>query len=106
MPIANNWYLVSSRGAVLFYIALHPECTIAEIADAMSLTRRSIWGIVGDLRRASMVHVRRRGRRHHYRVNLDASFSHPLLDSIPLRVILGELVSRYGRRSPQERVGD
>ncbi|TEU01434.1 MAG: MarR family transcriptional regulator, partial [Dehalococcoidia bacterium] len=47
MPIANNWYLVSSHGAILFYIAVSPDCTISEIADAMSLTRRTVWGVIG-----------------------------------------------------------
>ena len=94
MPIANNWYLVSSHGSILFYIAVSPGCTISEIADAMSLTRRTVWGVIGDLRRAGMLKVRKEGRRHHYTVNLDAPFKHPVVDGVRLRVILGELVAR------------
>ena len=41
--IANHWYVVSSHGAVLFYIAVNPDCTIREIADEMSLTQRTVW---------------------------------------------------------------
>ena len=94
MAIENNWYLVSSHGAILFYIAVSPDCTINEIADAMSLTRRTVWGVIGDLRRAGMLRVRKEGRRHHYTVNLDAPFKHPVVDGVRLRVILGELVAR------------
>jgi DNA-binding transcriptional ArsR family regulator len=95
VAVNNHWYLVSSHGAVLFYIAVHPGCTIREIAEEMALTQRTVWGLIGDLRRAAMLEVRREGRRHRYRVNLDATFRHPVLDGIPLRAILGELVERY-----------
>ncbi len=97
MPIENHWYLVSSHGAILFYIAVNEDCTISQIADAMSLTRRTVWGVIGDLRRAGMLHVRKEGRRHHYTVNLDAPFKHPVLNGVNLRTILGELVSRTTR---------
>ncbi len=97
MPIENHWYIVSSHGAILFYIAVNPDCTVAEIAEAMSLTRRSVWGLIGDLRRAGMLHIRKEGRRHHYTVNLDAPFRHPTLDGFPLRVVLGELVNQLAR---------
>ncbi len=92
--IHDHWYLVSSHGSILFYIAVHPECTIRQIADDMALTQRTIWGLIGDLRRAGMLHVRRDGRRHHYTVNLDAHFRHPILKDLTLRVVLGDLVER------------
>lgn len=90
--VIDHWYLVSSHGSILFYIAVHPECTIRQIADDMALTQRTVWGLIGDLRRAGMLHVRRDGRRHHYTVNLDAPFRHPILKDLTLRVVLGDLV--------------
>ncbi len=50
-----------------------------------------------DLRRAEMLRVRKEGRRHHYTVNLDAPFKHPVVNGVSLRVILGELVARASR---------
>ncbi len=100
--IANHWYVVSSHGAVLFYIAVNPDCTIREIADDMSLTQRTVWGLIGDLRRADMLTVRREGRRHHYTVNLDAAFKHPTLDGITLHTVMAELVQQFAR-SPERR---
>lgn len=97
MTPQNNWYLVSSHGAILFYIAVAPGCTINQIADAMSLTRRTVWGVIGDLRRADMLLVRKEGRTHHYKVNLDAPFKHPVVDGVSLLVVLGELVARAER---------
>jgi hypothetical protein len=93
--IDNHWYLVSSHGAVLFYIAVNPDCTIREIADDMSLTQRTVWGLIGDLRRADMLKVRREGRRHHYTVNLDASFKHPTINGVRLRTIMSDLVNGF-----------
>lgn len=93
--IDNHWYLVSSHGALLFYIAVNPCCTIKQIAEDMSLTQRTVWGLIGDLRRAGMLNVERRGRRHHYTVELEADFRHPVLKGLPLRLILGELVAMH-----------
>lgn len=103
--ISNHWYLVSSHGAVLFYIAVNPDCTIREIADDMSLTQRTVWGLIGDLRRAEMLDVRREGRRHHYTVNLEASFKHPTLKGVPLKTIMSELVQRFARTPGGTRTG-
>ena len=94
----NAWYHVSSHGSVLFYIAAHPDCTTSEVADAMSLTRRTIWGIIGDLRRADMLRVRKEGRRHHYTVNLDAKLRLPFLRGHTLRAIVGQFPQHTGRR--------
>ncbi len=94
MVIENHWYLVSSHGAILFYIAVYPDCTIKEIAEAMSLTRRTVWGVIGDLRRAGMLCIRKEGRRHHYTVNLDSPFKHPVLNGFSLRLILGKLTEQ------------
>ena len=99
--INNHWYLVSSHGAVLFYIAVHPGCTIKQIAEDMSLTQRTVWGLIGDLRRADMLEVEREGRRHHYTVDLDADFRHPIIKGFSLRVILGELVAKHANGQPQ-----
>src|SRR3990172_10669399 len=101
ISVTNHWYLVSSHGAVLFYVAVNPGCTIKQIAEEMSLTQRTVWGLIGDLRRAEMLRVRREGRRHHYTVNLDAPFRHPVIKGIALRSVLGELVDQLtGKREP------
>jgi len=91
----NSWYLVSSHGSMLFYIAVHPGCTIEKIANDMSLTRRTVWGLIGDLRNKDMLIVQRKGRRHHYKVDLDAPFLHPVIGEFPLRIVLGRLIQEY-----------
>jgi len=70
MPQENEWYLVSTHGAFVMFIAVRPECTIRE-----------------------------EGRRHHYTVNLDGPFKHPtILQGSTLKTFLGDLVREYSQR--------
>ncbi len=94
----TEWYHVSSHGAVLFCIAADPGCTVTDLAETLCLTRRTIWGIVGDLRRAGMLEVRKDGRRHHYTVNLGAHFRHPTIKGCTLGHVMGDMV-KQARRS-------
>lgn len=99
MSPTHEWYLLSSRGVILFHIAVNPGCTIAQIAEMTSLTQRSVWSIVNDLKRASMITTKIVRRRSHFAVNMGASFLHPTLPEVPLKVILGKLVSLRDRLS-------
>lgn len=96
----REFYLVSSHGSALFYIAVHPGCTIHEMAAELCLTRRTLWGLVGDLRRQDMLLVRRDGREHHYYVDMSAQFLHPTLGPVPLRMILGRLNAQARQLDP------
>jgi hypothetical protein len=88
----NNWYHSSSHGAVLSCVAADPHCTVNDLSESLFLAQRTVWGIIGDLRRAGMVHVRKNGRRHHYTVNLDAPFEHQASKDYTRRPVLGELI--------------
>lgn len=63
----------------------------------MVLTRRTVWGLIGDLRQAGILHVRKLGRRHHYTVNLDAPFLHPTIKGYTLRAVLGGIMEENRR---------
>ena len=88
----TDWYVVSAHGSILFYIAMHPGCTAEEIAETMHLTRRTVWGLVGDLRRAGMLSVRRSGRYHFYRVNEEAEFPHPAIKGVTIGTVVNALL--------------
>jgi hypothetical protein len=94
----SEWYHVSSHGSVLFYIAARQDCTVRDIVEALFLTRRTVWGIVGDLRRAGMLRVRKNGRRHHYSVNLDGPFRHPTIKGYTLGHVLRAFM-KWSRRN-------
>jgi hypothetical protein len=50
-----------------------------------------------------MLHVRKEGRRHHYSVNMDGPFKHPVLNGFSLRLVLGNLVEQASRVPPAVR---
>ena len=94
----RDWYHVSSHGAVIYCIAADPDCTTKEIAQALCVTTRTIWGIIGDLRRADMLRVRKEGRSHHYTVNPNAPLRHPTLKRFTLGAILGDITAQAAQR--------
>jgi len=89
----RDWYLVSSQGSVLYYIAANPGCTAAEIANALCISQSATSARVRDLRQAGMLNTRKGGRRYHYAVNLDAPFDHPAMVGCTLRHVLGGLAT-------------
>jgi predicted transcriptional regulator len=97
MAVQEDVDLLSPQGRVLFIIAVRPGCTIKDLAGNLSVTRRTVWSIIGDLRRAGMLRVENEGRRHHYFVNLDGPFKHPVLGGLTLRPILRELIAQSER---------
>jgi hypothetical protein len=66
------------------HIAANPHSTTNEIADALCLTKRSVWGTIGALRQRDQITVVRIGRRNHYYVNHDAPFLHPTISGVKL----------------------
>ena len=93
----RDWYLVSSHGSILFHIAANPDATVQDLAEDLSLTYGTVSGLIGDLRRADMLYVRKSGHRHYYWVDLEAPFHHPTIRGYRLRDVVGKLVKR-GRR--------
>ncbi len=94
-PSVRPWGLLSSHGLVLFYISVRPGCTVAEISDGLSVTPRTAYSTLGDLRKAGMVNVRREGRRHHYSVDYRAKVGHSVVpEGAELRHVLRFLLQR------------
>ncbi|MEO8458508.1 MAG: hypothetical protein ABI559_11945 [Chloroflexota bacterium] len=89
-----DWSLLSAQGKVLFYIALCPVCSVREIAIALGLTERAVWGVIRELRRCNTLNLSRHNRRHRYSVNLDAPLLHPTIQGLTLRPVLGEIAQR------------
>jgi hypothetical protein len=98
MSAPDDWYLISCHGAVLFFIVSRPGCTVAEMAEGLGRTQRTIWSIVMDLQRAGMLQIQRHGRRHYYRINPDARFELPSAGEFPLLVLVGTLANQALRQ--------
>ena len=93
--------ILSAQGPVLFYLAVCPDSPVQEIARSLELTERAVWGVARDLRQHNMVHLRKKGRRHFYAINLDAPLLHPTIRGLTIRPMLGKLAALTKRRRPE-----
>lgn len=58
--------LFTACGITLINIQKNPSITVKKIAEIRFLTRRSVWGMVGDLINAGLIRFEKEGRTHHY----------------------------------------
>ena len=58
--------LFTAKGRLLVEVMDKPGITINELADNLFLTRRTVWGYVGELRRMGYLRIKKRGKTHHY----------------------------------------
>jgi biotin operon repressor len=98
----TGWSLLSAQGRVLFHLAACADAPVSEIAEKLGLTERAVWGVVRDLRHKGMILLRKKGRRHHYAINLDAPLLHPTIQGMTLRPVLGKLASKARRERPDD----
>ena len=91
--MSRPWYLVSSHGVVLLYIARNSAATLREMSEVLGLTERRISQIVQDLAEADYLTVERVGRRSVYTVNEGAGMRHPTLQHVKLGDVIDLLMS-------------
>lgn len=70
---------LTNHAKVLLWVALHPDATIAEIADEVAISRRAVQMSLRGLREEGHIERRRVGRRNTYRVVEDRKLApdHP-----------------------------
>jgi hypothetical protein len=93
----ERWNLLTKHGRVLVCIALDPRVRLREIADALGITERSAYALVGDLVEAGYVKKLRDGRRNRYVIQWELPLPDP---SIPERTI-GEVLELFLRAHPR-----
>ena len=84
----ESWNLLTKHGRVLVCIARDPRVRLREIAEALDITERSAYALVGDLVAAGYVVKQRDGRRNRYVIQRHLPLPDP---STPERTI-GELL--------------
>jgi len=84
----ESWHLLTKHGRVLVCIARDPRVRLREIAEALDITERSAYALVGDLVAAGYVVKQRDGRRNRYAIQRNLPLPDP---STPERTI-GELL--------------
>jgi hypothetical protein len=84
----ESWQLLTKHGRVLLCIARDPRVRLREIAEALEITERSAYALVGDLVAAGYVVKQRDGRRNRYLIQRNLPLPGP---STPDRTI-GDLL--------------
>jgi hypothetical protein len=84
----RQWAFITSHARVLLLVAHDPELRVAEIADAASVSNRSVYRILADLVEAGYLRRRRTGARNRYELNQDLPLGDPVLDEQPVSGLL------------------
>ena len=96
-PVMESWNLLTKHGRVLVCIARDPRIRLREIADALEITERSAYALVGDLVAAGYLVKQRDGRRNRYVIQWQLPLPDP---SLPERTI-GEVLELFLRAHPR-----
>ena len=91
------WRVFSSHGTALFYIAQQPGCTAGDLAAALVVSGRTVWTIIGNLKRADLIRVRKDGNHHRYWINGHARFPDPVLSHTTLRPLVSIVHAHHAR---------
>ena len=75
---SSSWTFLTNHGHVFLEIARKPDARLRDIAEAVGITERAAFRIVGDLERDGYITKRREGRRNKYVVHGDRPLRHPL----------------------------
>jgi len=74
----RRWTFLTNHAHTLLAIAKQPDARLREIADAVGITERAAFRIVGELEAEGYVTKHKQGRRNVYEVNPDLPLRHPL----------------------------
>lgn len=86
--MVTKWSFLTNHARALVCIAHDEDLRLRDIADALSLTERAVFGIVADLTEAGYVLKEKEGRRNRYRIQHHL----PLRQAIGREPTIGELL--------------
>ena len=94
-----EWSFLTNHARALLFIAEHPEARLRDLAAALDVTERTVYGVVADLTDSGYLVKEKDGRRNRYHVQDHL----PLRDSIGRERTIGEVLDllvevRRGRR--------
>lgn len=95
----SEWSFLTNHARALLFIAYDPEARLRSIADALSVTERTAYGIVADLTEAGYVVKEKDGRRNRYQIQAHL----PLPDPIGRERTIGEVLDLLVGTKPRER---
>jgi len=84
----KKWTFITSHGIVLAFIARHKQVSAADIADAVSLTERSVRRVIADLEEEGYIQKEKAGWYNRYNINTGL----PLRRRVSRYITIGELL--------------
>jgi DNA-binding transcriptional ArsR family regulator len=85
----TSWTFLTNHARALLFIAKSPDVRLRDLADALSVTERTAFGIVSDLSEAGYVLKERDGRRNRYHIQEHL----PLRDPLSSEPTIGEVLA-------------
>jgi DNA-binding MarR family transcriptional regulator len=76
----RSWTFLTTHTRVLLAVAQDPELRVKEIAEAASVTVRSVYRILADLVEAGYLRRMRAGRRNRYELDSDLPIGEPTVE--------------------------
>lgn len=74
----KSWTFFTNHSHVLFYLHVHPDMPMRDIALHVGITERAVQRIIKDLAHIGVLTVRKVGRKNSYTVNSEVPLRHPI----------------------------
>jgi hypothetical protein len=98
----ESWSFLTNHARVLLCIAHDPGARLRDIAASLSITDRSVYGIVTDLTAAGYVVKHRDGRRSRYQIQAHLPLPEPASKEPAIGEVLALLMDNRARQQPSE----
>ncbi|HEY8172269.1 MAG TPA: winged helix-turn-helix domain-containing protein, partial [Dehalococcoidia bacterium] len=93
---------LTNDALVLMHVAINPNSTLREIANAVDITERALQPVLTALEQDGLIERERQGRGTYYRVHYKRLMRHPLEGPLPtVRDLVRELFE-LGRRLDED----
>jgi len=74
----QKWTFFTNYSHVLFFLYVHPELPLRDVAQAVGITERAVQRIVKNLEDAGVLEKQKKGRQNLYKIRKDYQLRHPL----------------------------
>jgi DNA-binding transcriptional ArsR family regulator len=102
----GDWSFLTNHARALLYIAHDPDARLRDMAVALGVTERTVYGIVADLTDAGYVVKEKEGRRNRYQIQTHLPLPDPITGKRTIGEVLDLLVDAKRQEAPSRRAGD
>ncbi|MBI3742937.1 MAG: winged helix-turn-helix transcriptional regulator [Chloroflexi bacterium] len=92
----SGWTFITNHGAVLLFLAEHPDSTVKAIAGELGLGTRTVIRLIADLETGGYLTKQRLGRRNRYRLDVSRPLRHRRMAHLPVSNLLKVLGTHVG----------